>query len=202
MRLLVLAGAFSIAAISLADRLITIPTGRKVPFGSVRYEVRFEPSRSGAQEQMMAVGVNSFVDMELRADRERGARDAGTFDLSYNYIAPIQGISPGISFGVQDAVDHSSDGRRFFGVITYREPYNTLDGEYPADITLGIFAGKHWSPFVGVSIPFSKAFHFLAEHNGNRVSAGFEFRPASWINLRSQEVGRHSEIGVQLTSHF
>ncbi|AIE84288.1 hypothetical protein [Fimbriimonas ginsengisoli] len=190
------------AAIGHADRLITIPTARKLPYRTVRYEFRGEPKQIGERENLIGLGIGTAFDMELRLDQEPGERAVDTFDFAYNYISAIPGLTPGLSLGVQDAVDRTADGRRFFGAATFREPFTTINGDVPADITLGVFAGRHWSPFVGVSIPFSKEFHLLVEHNGFRISSGIEYQVSSLLNLRAQVRDHQTLLSLQLTRRF
>ena len=190
------------AALAQADRLITIPTARKLPLGTVRYEFRGETVSHGETENFLAAGISTSFDMELRTIDEPGRKTEGTFDLSYNFVAPIPGLTPGLSLGLQDATDKTPDGRRFFGAATFRPQFSTLNGDFPADVTLGVFGGRHWSPFVGVLVPFSKEFHFLAEHNGERIAVGFEYRPVQLFNLRYQVIGKRSELGAQVTTKF
>jgi hypothetical protein len=193
---------FLLAALGHADRLIAVPTARKIPYGTVRYEFRGEPRQVGERENLLGLGIGTSFDMELRLDQEPGERSVGTFDFSYNYIAPLAGLVPGLSMGIQDAMDRTEDGRRFFGAATFRQPFSTLNGDFPADMTIGFFAAKHWSPFVGVLVPFSKEFHLLAEHNGNRIAAGFEYRPIPVLNLRFQVRGQRPLLSAQLTTRF
>lgn len=193
---------FAAAAVGYGDRLITIPTARKLPVGTVRYELRLEPGSDGQQENLLGVGISPYLDGELRTFRDRGGRDVVTGDLAYNYIAAIQGLSPGFSLGVQDIADRTPEGRRFFVATTFRQPASTINGDFPMDITLGVLSAKHTTPYVGVLVPFSKEFHFLAEHDGERIGVGAEFRPTSWLNLRAQEIGSRTLFGFQATTHF
>ena len=191
-----------LAAVAPADRLITIPTGRKLPYGTVRYEFRYQPFEGGTQENLLGLGISTAFDMEIRTDRGIGESTTGTFDIAYNLIAALPGLSPGISFGVQDALDHTPDGRRFFGVVTFREPFSTINGDFPADITVGVMGAKKVTPIVGVEVPFSKEVHLLVEHNGLRIASGMEFRPKPWLNLRAQIIGTRTELSAQVTTHF
>lgn len=202
MRLAASLAVLFLAAASQADRLITVPTARKIPIGTVRYEFRLDPASNGFRENLLGIGINTFMDMEIRNESGGGRPDALTFDLSYNVIAPLPGLTPGLSFGVQDALDKTPDGRRFYGAFTSRETFTTANGDYPADITLGIIGGKVVTPFVGVLLPFSQEFHILAEHNGLRISAGAEYRVRPWLNLRAQVQGRIPQYGAQVTWKF
>jgi len=202
MRLALVIGLFAAASLVQADRLITIPTGRKLAYGTVRYEFRLDPSGSGNPESLLGIGIGTSFDMELRTEDQPGQRTTGTFDLAYNFLGAVPGLLPGLSLGVQDALDQTRDGRRFFAATTFREPFETLNGEFPADITLGMFIAKKSTPFVGVEVPFSKEFHLLAEHNGIRIAAGAEYRPIPLINLRAQVIGQRSFVSVQVFSKF
>jgi hypothetical protein len=192
----------SLSVAAHADRLISVPTARKIPYGIVRYEFRAEPKDTGKREHLLGLGIGTSFDMELRLDQQPGEKADGTFDLAYNYIAPIQGLVPGLSMGVQDALDRTPEGRRFFGAATFRQPFSTMNGDFPADVTLGVMGEKRWTPYVGVLVPFSKEFHLLAEHDGERISAGLELRPIPEINLRFQVRGQRTLVSVQATTRF
>lgn len=190
----------ALAASASADRLLTVPTARKIPYGTWRYEYRAEPDGSGQQENLLGIGIGTSFDMEVRSLRDRGWDDTKlTTDFSYNYIGALQGLVPGISVGVQDAANITPTGRRYFGALTFREPCATADGDYPLDLTLGLFAAGHFSPYVGLLLPFSKKIHLLAEHDGYRIAVGGEYRPYDWLNIRVQTFESRPLLSVQLT---
>lgn len=192
----------ALAAIGQADRLITIPTARKIPFETVRYEFRAEPTSDGQTENLLGFGITNSFDGELRTFQDRHGKAITTGDLAYNYISPIAGFTPGFSAGFQDVANQTATGRRFFVATTFRQQLTTLDGDYPADITIGFFGAKRSYAFVGVQIPFSKDFHFLAEHDGTRIATGFEYKANSLINLRAQFIGARTVLSLQATKHF
>jgi hypothetical protein len=202
MRRVVWLPLLALVAISDADRLITIPTARKLPFKTIRYELRFQPDSFGTRESLLGIGIGPAFETELRSLQIPSMGSTNTFDFAYNYIAAFPGVSPGISVGVQDAADQTREGRRFYGVTTYRVPCTTANGDYPADVSLGMYAGRHWSPFVGVLIPFSQEIHLLAEDNGSVIAAGFEYRPTPSLNLRFQVRDNRPLMGFQWMTHF
>ncbi|MGV3614464.1 MAG: hypothetical protein ACO1SV_03930 [Fimbriimonas sp.] len=191
-----------LAATAAADRVLTVPTGRKIPFGTVRYEFRAEPKQRGAREHLLGVGIGTSFELEARTNWLDDSHTRGTFDLAYNVIAPLPDISPGISFGVQDALDETEDRRRFYAAITFRPVFTTANGDTPADVTLGLFQGEYTHPFVGVSLPFTREFRVLAEHNGLRPAAGFEYRPRPNLGFRIQFRESQTLASLQLTTKF
>lgn len=191
-----------LSAVAAADRLITIPTGRKLPFGTVRYEFRAEPKQRGAREHLLAAGIGTSFEIEARTSWLQDDRGTGTFDLAYNVIAPIPDLSPGISFGVQDAMDETEDRRRFYAAITFRPYFTTANGDTPGEVTLGVLQGEYTHPFVGVGIPFTREFRLLAEHNGLRPAAGFEYRPKPNLGFRIQFREHQTMASLQLTTKF
>ena len=202
MRPVAVLAMLGLAAVAAADRLITIPTGRKLPYGTVRYEFRSEGKQRGTREHLLAAGIGTSFELEARTswlDKDRGA---GTFDLAYNVISPIPDLSPGISFGVQDALDQTEDRRRFYTALTFRPYFITANGDVPGEVTLGIMQGEYTHPFVGVGIPFSREFRILAEHNGLRPAAGFEYRPKPNYAFRFQFRERQTLLSLQLTTKF
>lgn len=202
MRPVIVVALLGFAALASADRVISVPTGRKLPFGTIRYEFRAEPVQRGNEEHLFAAGIGTSFEIEARTSWLEKDRGSGTFDLAYNLIAPIPDLSPGISFGVQDALDQTQDRRRFYAAITFRPYFITANGDVPGEVTLGIFQGEYTHPFVGVGIPFSRELRLLAEHNGFRPAAGFEYRLKPNIGFRMQFRQRQTLASLQLTTKF
>lgn len=190
------------AALASADRLITVPTGRKLPFGTVRYEFRAEPKQRGNEEHLFAAGIGTSFEIEARTSWLEQDRGSGTFDLAYNFIAPIPDLSPGISVGVQDALDQTEDRRRVYAAITFRPYFITANGDVPGEVTVGILQGEYTHPFVGVGIPLAREIRLLAEHNGFRLAAGVEYRPKPNLGFRFQTRGHQTLASLQLTTKF
>ncbi len=192
----------AMAATSQADRLITIPTARKLLFGAVRAETLVETGSARTWEGFLGLGIGKSFEAEIHTEHFPGKNTAIGFDLSYSYVAPILGYSPGIAAGVQDAFDSTRDGRRFWAATTYRKTFNVIGGTYFADLTIGGFVGKKTSPFAGASIPVSRYVRVLAEHNGYRLSSGLEIRPKPEIAFRLVFRERDSLLGLNLTKKF
>ncbi len=185
-----------------ADRLIDVPTARKLPFGVFRLEFADEVSVSRTQLGYADIGIGTSFEAGVRTEQLMGRAFAGTIDLTYNYISPISGISPGIAFGVQDALNATEDGRRFFFCVTYRDQADAIGGDYAAEVTLGAFLANRSSPYVGVTMPFSSNVRLLAEHDGIRISAGLEYRPIRSIGLRFLSRGRDVMGDLSWMGHF
>jgi hypothetical protein len=192
----------ALPALGLADRLITIPTARKIPYKTVRYELRFEPGEFGRRENLLAAGIGPAWETEIRSAPDPTFRRPGTVDLAYNYVAALPGYTPGFSAGVQDASNLTSTGRRFYAVTTYRIPCDVINGDYPLDLTLGMFAAGRWSPFLGVLFPFSKEFHLLAEEDGHYIATGLEFAPVKNLNFRTVVRNNRTLLSAQWTLHL
>lgn len=181
---------------------MTIPTGRKIPYRVVKFEAVSEVSRGRAQEYRLGLGIGRSFDLEIRSEFFDGANDARTFDFSYNYIAPVPGFTPGISLGMLDALDNTEDRQRVYVALTFRPLLSTINGDFPGDLTIGVTGGFRTSLFVGLQLPFSREFSLLAEHNGYRLSSGFELRPVRQIGLRL--MFRETDVlgSLQLTQRF
>jgi hypothetical protein len=187
---------------ALADRLITVPVGRKIPLGAVRSELFFEPHRGGTSEYYFATGLTREIELEYRTQRLRFQDVRETVDLSYNFLSPVSDLSPGISIGVQDVLNRTGDRRRAYVALTYRQSTPTGDGDQPSDLTIGAYAGENSSAFVGWSQPLSANFRLLADHNGYRLSAGMEFRPIRNLALRFLARGPQTFMSVGYTVRF
>ena len=171
------------ATAAFADRLIDIPVGKKVPNRVVRLEGEI---RQGTRDYrgLLDLGLNAYVDATVHHDSFSGNKALTSFDFSYNYIAPITDIAPGISLGVQDISNKTDEGRRGFFATTYR--LGGIDTFTPNELTIGAQVGKTSSAFLGILIPATPTFRLMAEHDGQAINAGFEYRPnkqwaARWI---------------------
>lgn len=203
MRFLTACALACVSAAACADRLINIPTARKIQWGTYKFEYRAEPHEKGVQETFLGIGVTEALEVQARASNLDSGHSIGTLDVAYNFISPITGFTPGFAVGVLDVLNKMPDGRRPYFVTTFKEGFYTIDGEVPADITLGFcFEQTRMYPMVGVSIPFSSQFRTLAEHDGKRLSAGVEARPAPNLGIRFTIEDRHSLFGLQYQHRF
>ena len=203
MRTWIVLGLATTAAVAQADRLIYIPTARKIPYRTFKYELRAEPRVQGEIEHYLGVGLTKFWELEVRSQNLGMPTAQTTFDLTYNYLAPLTNLTPGFAIGVQDILNKTSEGTRHFLAITFREGFQAINGEYPADLTIGVsMAQKRLYPIVGASIPFSEEVRLMAEHDGFRISAGFEIRPIKPLALRFLVRERSSLFGFVFQHRF
>ena len=165
-----------------ADRLITIPTARKLLDGSVRLESLREFGAGGNGTDYLAVGLGPSFEAEARL-LEREGRDARlTGDLTYNVVAPLTGFSPGLALGVTDVADATRLGTRGFACATIRNGFD--HGNVPFDVTSGFFVGRRATPFLGTSVPVYAWLRFLAEDDGRIGRVALEAAPLRGLRLR------------------
>jgi len=192
-----------LAASAHADRLISIPIASKIPLGVYRFEGLLEQSRNRTSRYYLGTGITDAIDVEITGEKLLGRRMRTSFDVSYNYIPPIVGFGPGVSFGVQDVLGVTRDGRRYFIVVTTKEGWaDSVHGMVPAEFSFGAYFGSISSPFVGVKLPFTDHFHVLAEYNGRRISAGLEVKPSRILGLRAVFERNDVLIGARITLRF
>lgn len=203
MRALLPLALLGLSTTAFADRLITIPTGSKIRLNTIRAEGLFEQSRARSSRYYLGTGVTNAIDVELTGEKFEGHKLRTSIDFSYNYIPPIIGIGPGVSFGVQDALGVTRDGRRYFLAITTKEGFaDSVNGMVPAEFTFGAYFGSINAPFVGVMLPFTDRLRVLAEFNGRRITAGVEIRPLNDFGIRAVFDQKDVLIGAQATIRF
>ncbi|HSI72954.1 MAG TPA: hypothetical protein VK934_07230 [Fimbriimonas sp.] len=191
------------STIASADRLIYIPTARKIPYRTFKYELRAEPRVQGEMEHYLGIGLTPFWEVEVRSQNLQLDRPQGTFDLAYNYLSPFTNLTPGISIGVQDVLNKTAEGQRPFLAVTFRQGFFTIGGEVPADLTLGLSVVKsRLYPFLGASIPFSQEVRLLAEHDGFRISVAAEVKPIRMLALRFIVREKSSLLGFVIQHRF
>ncbi len=192
----------ALTALASADRVITIPTGRKIPFKAVRAELWYQPTKDGTTEYYFGTGLTDLFEIEVRTQR-LPQRDVNTaVDLSYNIIGPIPDLTPGISIGVQDVANATLDGRRPYAALTLRQTLSALDGDANGDVTLGVYAGERGGAFIGVSLPITTRIRLLGEHNRYRPSGGIEYTPQKGLALRYFARGAQPFVSISLTRRF
>ncbi|MBC8066366.1 MAG: hypothetical protein H7Y17_16160 [Chlorobia bacterium] len=203
MRTLLPLALIGLSATAFADRLITIPTGTKIKLNTIKAEGIWEQSRARSSRYYLGAGLTDAIDAQFTGERFEGERFRSSFDISYNYIPPIIGVGPGVSFGVQDVLNVTNDGRRYFIAITTRQGFaDSVSGSIPAEFTLGAYFGSVTAPFIGVMLPFTDYVRVLAEYNGRRINAGVEIRPTNDIALRAIFERKDLLIGAQVTIKF
>ena len=170
------------ASLAQADRLITVPTARKLLDGSVRLESLRQFGAGGYGTDYLAVGLGPSFEAEARL-LERPDRDPRlTGDVTYNVIAPLTGFSPGLALGVTDVADATHVGPRAFACATVRNGFDR--GNVPFDVTVGLFAGRRTTPYVGTSVPIYRWLRLLAENDGRDGRAALEATPLRGLRLR------------------
>jgi len=201
---LILALTLGVIATSSAERLITIPLGRKIPFGAVEIDSLFEISNGDTWDRYIGFGITPDFELDYHGERIDQGPMRDTFDLSYNYLPPITDQLPGISFGVEDALNRTVEGRRYYLVTTWRESAeNVGGGGGPLELTLGIAQGSQLKPLIGASLPLGENAGLLVEDDGYYLSAGFELHApksglAGRLIVRNQEV----LVGANLSLRF
>jgi hypothetical protein len=190
-------------ALAPADRIIFAPNALKVLNRTARLEYLYEPSRPDNSRGYLAVGLSTEIEAELVFERLEGRPLISTFNASFQYLIPIVDTSPGLAFGVQDAMDRSAEGRMYYIAFTQRFG---LDGKFnssaPLEISGGFGFGRRSGVFIGASIPFTYQFRFLAEHDLRKVSAGFELRPFNGAALRVLFHEGQTQLGARYTFKF
>lgn len=169
--------ACAAASAASADRLISIPLGRKIPFHEIKFDTFAELSRARTFDRFVGVGISPEFELDYHGERIDGGPMRDTLDFSYNFIPPFTGQTPGISVGVMDGLNRMRDGRRGYLAVTFRNPVDNIgNGNLPLDVTLGISQGDRTRPFVGVSIPLTEHLRMQVEHNGFRIASALEYR--------------------------
>lgn len=186
MRWIVIALALGWATTAVADRIVFAPTGSKLLMRQARIEFMTGLTRKREDNRFyLGYGLTKEIEAEFMLDRIAPNARLGTMNLSYTYLGPIIDTSPGVSIGVQDAMDRTPEGRFMYVAFTYRMG---LDGRYnsgvPMELTVGGGGGRRNGLFTGVVLPFTWQFRGFAEHDTRRITAGFEFRPVTGAALR------------------
>ncbi len=185
MRFLAAASALLLSTAAFADRLILIPTGKKLLSTAFQFEILTDRSRDITMG-WFGMGLGQSFDFEFTAESFNDNRMTGSLDFSYNYTVPVVDFLPGMSIGVQDALNVTERGRNMYVAITHRYGnYGELNQDIPTEVTYGFWTREGGLFFAGVTLPFSKAFQLLAEHDSDNLTAGIQLSPHEGVNFRA-----------------
>jgi hypothetical protein len=176
--------ALVVASVASADRLVNVPTARPLGKNAIRFEYLGGLNNSTAEEQFVAFSVLNGLEFEVRRRIRPEESGRSTFDLGYNILSPVASTAPGISVGVLDGLGETLDGRRAFIALTFRELLDVGEVSENGDVTLGYQTGSLSGLFVGISLPFSGRTRMIVEHNGARLTSGFETNLVKGLDAR------------------
>lgn len=203
MRLFAVSAVLTLSAFVSAERLIFIPTGDRLFAGEVRAQSFFEDGSIGKRRSYLGVGILKLADLELTEEKLIGQDASYSFDFSLNYAKPFPDISPGISLGIQDALDRTVDGRGVYLAVTYQfNNFEASNSETPSELTFGGGTGRFRGLFVGVKLPFTNEVRLVAEHDSQRITSGIEIAlPRSGVRVlaavRNQEYFLSGSLSVR-----
>ncbi|MBI5708370.1 MAG: hypothetical protein HZC36_15415 [Armatimonadetes bacterium] len=175
----------ALSSSAAADRFIHGPIAQKLPYGALKLEGLWSGAEGRTASQRVGLGFATVFDGELVWDRRPGHESQFTFDLAYNYTDPVVTLIPGVSIGVQDALNRSEAGRRFYWVTTY---HYGLDGKLnqnvPLEFTLGASLGARNGAIASFNIPFANWIRLVSEYDAGRLTQGLEYRPSKEAVVR------------------
>lgn len=190
----------SLSALCRADRLIEMPIAPKVRKGVLRTE--FISERGNSQRGFLQYGLDQSIEIGMRFEDWKNKRQYSA-DFSYQVIPPAVDLAPGIAFGVQDIFDKGQDGRRFFGVITWRFA-NEGDGMtfLPGELTLGASYHRSLAPIAGVSLPLFPYLKLMFEHDSYRLNAAAEIKASRSLSFRWVQRGETPGLSLRYQVKF
>ena len=204
MKRLLFAAIFVIASLpASADRLIMIPTGRKMLSKVAKFDFLVVPSR-GRMQVWVGKGLSEIFELEFSVESFDSSRTVTSVNFAYNYVPPLlPDEAPGISFGVQDALNVTEDGRGIYIAATFLYGnYGVHNQDVPTELTIGLWNKAEGIAFGGALLPFSKHLLLVAEHDTKRITAGFEIRPVNYVRFRFLFRQDQVMLGLQVHARF
>ena len=159
--------------VAKGDDLLLMPTARRLQSGAIRGELWAGSQLGGGN---LAAGLGQGWEAQISLDRFGADPGRPTGSVAYYYLSPIADITPGISGGILDAANATSDGRRLYACATMnRSMAQTARFGY-TELTAGLQVGRRWGPMAGFKAPVARGISVLAEYDGFRFNAGVEGR--------------------------
>ena len=170
----------------------------------MRGEMLIQPSQPGSSYYFFGVGLTTFIDAEIESDQLKDEKNFTQLNLDFNLNAPIPGLAPGISFGVQDATDQSPLGRREYMAISFQDNGGggLLSGNATVETTMGVSVGHTTHFFIGASLPVNDQFRLMVEDDGTHVNTGAEFKTGFGPYVRLVFREDQTLLSIGSTAHF
>jgi hypothetical protein len=164
-----------------ADSLLLMPTARHLPQGDFRAELWTNDQLAGG---FVSAGLGQSWDAQVSVDRFGADPDRPTASLAYYYLSPIADIAPGISGGILDAANETTDGRRIYACATLNRSVRHTASLGYTQLTAGIEVGRRSSPMAGLRSPVAKGLSLIAEYDGYRFDEALETKLGEGVYAR------------------
>lgn len=163
---------------------MNVPTAAQLSSGEARVEYLYSPGHDLSQA-WFAAGLEQGFQFEQTLERGRPGTYIGSFNFSWQFVAPITDFAPGFSLGIRDVLNRTRDGRAVYAVMTHRiGNIGLLQQDIPTQLSLGVWSQDQGAAFVGVTLPFAEQLVLFTEHDGLRLTGGFELSPLSGLGFR------------------
>ncbi len=171
---------------AMADRLIFIPVGKKVPFKAVKLNYMWDSENSDLNRSTLTAGIGVSFEFAATTNSNFLGDDDSIFDVSYSISDPLVDYAPGITVGMRDISNSSSDGRYVFFALTFRQGQSGVwNGEYPAEGTFGLKYGANGPQLMmGGYVPLASFLAVVAEIDHDRVIGGLQLNLVPDLELR------------------
>jgi hypothetical protein len=163
------------------DQLLLMPTARRLPTGEFRAEGWANSQLSGAT---LTAGIIQGWEGQVSIDRFGADPGRPTGSLAYYYLSPIADITPGVSGGILDAANTTTDGRRVYACATMNRSLPRLARFGYVELTAGLEVGRRLGPLAGAKVPLARGFSALAEYDGFRFNAGLDGQLGGGVYMR------------------
>jgi hypothetical protein len=197
-----LAAALAMAAMAGADRAIFSPVGTVVREGRAAVSHIGGPDlRQESTWFAYGPSIGWEIGVEARGLRRSDA-EAG-IDAAYSLLSPVVDLSPGLAFGVQDALGELPEGRRVWLAAVWDVGNDGRHNQdIPTRVTTGFVAKRGGRWFGSVRLPFSRHFSLTAEHDGFEPAASLDVSPFQGLAVRAIFRDGRNLLGVRADLAF
>lgn len=172
------------SSLCFADRIVFIPTGKKI----FTKEVKIDFLNFTAPDETygwLSYGINPDFEISLTGQNINSHSIITSVDASYHYLPALIDISPAVAVGVIDAFGVTQTGTIGYLAFTFEfGNWGNLNQDVPTEFTLGFWTRSEGFLFAGARLPFSEQVWIFAEHDSASITAGLEYSPSPEIKGR------------------
>jgi hypothetical protein len=205
LRVAILTGILSLSSLASAERLIFIPTAKRLADFETRAEVLIEGLSLANRQNWLSAGFGGKFEVELYNEKLRnGLSERSSFNFSMNLLPALTDFGAGFAVGILDAANQTSAGRGVYGVFTLRSGnYEDQNAKSSTDLSLGFGTYPRFKGvFIGLRHPFTDYLKLLAEYDSRQTAFGFEVIPTRGMTLKWVAQEKQTFVGLSYSLRF
>lgn len=205
LRVALLTGIFGLSSLTFAERLIFIPTAKRLADFETKAELLVEGLSLANRQSWVSAGFGGKFEVEIYNEKLRsGLSDRSSMNFSMNILPALTDFGGGFAIGILDSANETVARRGIYGVFTFRSGnFDPQNSNSSTDLSVGFGTYPRFRGFfLGMRHPFTDNFKLLAEYDSRQAAVGFEVIPAPGMTLKWIAQEKQTFVGLSYSLRF